>query len=96
MLDKEQVIHIANLARLELTEQEIEKMQKDLAGILDYINQLNKIDTSKIDLSKLSLGLENILREDVPIPQNPEIIEKMLVQVPAREANHIKVKEILI
>lgn len=95
MILKEEVIKIANLARLELSQAEIEKMQKDLAGILDYIGQLDKIDTNDIDLSQLNYSCENILREDMPISQNPETIEKMLSQAPAREGHHIKVKEIL-
>ena len=49
MLSKEEVINIAKLARLDLTEKEIEKMQKDLAGILDYIDQLNKVDISGVE-----------------------------------------------
>lgn len=95
MLNREQVIHIANLARLDLTEQEIEKMQRDLAGILDYIDQLNKVDVLGVDLSKTEFVLQNVLRDDTPISQSPEIVEKMLAQAPTREANHIKVKEIL-
>lgn len=95
MLSKEEVINIAKLARLELTDSEVEKMQKDLAGILDYIDQLNRVDTSGVDLSQMSLASENVLREDTPISQTPETIEKMLSQAPTREAHHIKVKEIL-
>ena len=102
MLNKEQVIHIANLARLELTEQEIEKMQNDLASILGYIDILNKVDsvrsgasngvdTSKVDLSKPEFALENVLREDTPISQSSETIEKILSQAPSREGHHIKV-----
>lgn len=104
MLNKEEVINIAKLARLELTDSEIEKMQKDLAGILDYIDQLNKVDPIRGGDTLRALaasngasvsGLENALREDMPISQNPETVEKMLSQAPAREDRHIKVKEIL-
>lgn len=95
MLSKEEVIKIANLARLELSEIEIEKMQKDLAAILDYIDQLNKVNTSSVDLSKVELVLKNDLREDTPVSQTKETIEKMISQAPAREGHHIKVKEIL-
>ncbi|MDO8524195.1 MAG: Asp-tRNA(Asn)/Glu-tRNA(Gln) amidotransferase subunit GatC [bacterium] len=95
MISKEEVIKIANLARLDLTEIEIEKMQKDLAGILDYIDQLNAVDISSVDLSKSELVLENALREDTAISQTKETIESMLSQAPALEGHHIKVKEIL-
>ena len=95
MISKEEVIKIANLARLELSEPEMEKMQKDLAGILDYIDQLNKVDVSGIEIEEVESVLENVLREDMPVSQTPETIEKMLAQAPAREGNHLKVKEIL-
>ncbi len=100
MLSKEEVIKIANLARLELTDSEVEKMQKDLAEILNYIDQLNTVDpvrgregsqrasaSNGVDTS----SLENTLRDDVPIPQTPETIEKMLSQAPATDGHHIKV-----
>lgn len=96
MISKEEVIKIANLARLELTDSEVEKMQKDLAEILGYIDQLNAVDTSSVELSKSEFILENNLREDTPISQTLETIEKMLSQAPAQEGHHIKVKEILI
>lgn len=95
MLSKEEVINIAKLARLDLTEKEIEKMQKDLAGILDYIDQLNKVDISGVELESKEVILGNALREDVVISQTPETIEKMLTQAPASDGTHIKVKEIL-
>lgn len=95
MLTKELVIHIANLARLELTDEEIIKMQKDLAEILGYIDQLNKVDTSGVDLQKTELALQNVLRDDAAVSQTPETNEKMLSQAPNRDGSHIKVKEIL-
>lgn len=95
MLSREQVVHIATLARLDLTEQEIEKMQKDLTGILDYIDQLNKVDISGVNLSKTEFALENVLREDKAKSESEEVVESMLNQAPEREGNHIKVKEIL-
>ncbi|MDD5433367.1 MAG: Asp-tRNA(Asn)/Glu-tRNA(Gln) amidotransferase subunit GatC [Candidatus Pacebacteria bacterium] len=95
MLTKEEVVHIAKLARLELTDQEVAKMQKDLAEILEYIDQLNKVDVSEVELEKEKIISENVLRKDVPISQSPETIEKMLEQAPEREGGHIKVKEIL-
>ncbi len=95
MLSKEEVINIAKLARLDLTEKEIEKMQKDLAGILDYIDQLNKVDVSGAELESKDVISDNTLREDVVISQSPETIKKMLDQAPASDGTHIKVKEIL-
>ncbi|MDO8500165.1 MAG: Asp-tRNA(Asn)/Glu-tRNA(Gln) amidotransferase subunit GatC [bacterium] len=49
MISKKDVEHMARLARIEVTEAEKEKLEKDLAGILDFINKLNKIDTAGIE-----------------------------------------------
>jgi len=95
MISKEEVKKIANLARLELTEQEIEKMQRDLADILGYIDQLNQVNVSGVDMKNDSIILGECLREDMPLPQNLDTTENMIAQSPGREGNHIKVKEIL-
>lgn len=66
MLSKDQVKHIAKLANLKLTEAEISKFQKQLLKILDYVEQLNKLDTRKVKSTSQVTGLENVLREDKP------------------------------
>ena len=95
MLDNNIVQHIARLARLELSEAEQIKMQKDLSSILDYIDQLNKVKTDNIDLKQTSPGLANVLREDVPLPEKREVVETLLSQFPKKHGNYIKVKEVL-
>jgi aspartyl/glutamyl-tRNA(Asn/Gln) amidotransferase C subunit len=64
MLEKEQVQHIAGLARLKLTPEEIKKFQKDLSLILDYVNTLKRADISEqeIDLSQIIEKLPDIER----------------------------------
>ncbi len=63
-LTKELINHIAELAHLKLTEEEIEKFQKELSQILDYVNQLNEVDTSNVDPLHHPLSLTNVFRED--------------------------------
>lgn len=63
-LTKEQVLHIAKLAKLTLSEKEIIKFQKQLSDILGYIEVLNELDTSKVKPTSQVTGLENVLRED--------------------------------
>ena len=55
MITKKDIEHIARLARIELAEEEEEKFGKDLGAILDFVNQLNKVDTS--DILPLAGGL---------------------------------------
>ena len=64
MISKEQVEHIAKLARIELTEKEEGKFTKELSSILDYFDKLNKVDTEKIEADTQITGLENIIRKD--------------------------------
>ena len=47
-ITRENVLHVAKLARLELSEAEIDRMQRDLDGILEYVNQLSELDTSSV------------------------------------------------
>lgn len=95
MISKEEVIHIAKLARLELTEKEIEKMQKDLSSILDYFNLLKKAKSSKTKQASNFLDIEKASRKDV-VGKNPASLANNLVeQAPDKKEGYIKVKAIL-
>lgn len=63
-LTKEQVIHIAKLANLSLTEEEIIKFQQQLSDILGYIDILNELDTTKVKPTLQVTGLESIFKDD--------------------------------
>ncbi len=95
MIDKEQVEHIAKLARLGFKEKEIEKMQKELAVILRYINQLKEVDVSGIEPTSHSVSLENVMREDEVKEEEPEVINDIIKQAPAQEKGYVKVKGVL-
>ena len=105
MISKEQVEHIAKLARIELTEEEKEKFFKELSSILDYVEQLNKVDVAKIKGISQVTGLENVTREDdTKYPglakrsgagkiQNTRY--KLLKEAPSKKGDYIKVPKIL-
>jgi len=59
-----EIVHIAELARLHLTETEIKSFSKDLSEILDYMNQIDKVDVSNIKPTDSTLSLHTILRPD--------------------------------
>ncbi|MBU0619391.1 Asp-tRNA(Asn)/Glu-tRNA(Gln) amidotransferase subunit GatC [Patescibacteria group bacterium] len=63
-LTKKQVLHIAKLANLQLTSQEVVKFQKQLADVLDYMEVLNELDTAKVKPTSQVTGLENVFRQD--------------------------------
>jgi len=63
-LTKDQVRHIAKLANLSLTPQEVVKFQKQLTDVLDYMEVLNELDTDKVKPTSQVTGLENVFRQD--------------------------------
>ena len=67
-LTKDQVLHIAKLARLTLAENEVEKMAKELSSILTYIDMLGEVNTDGIEPIAQITNLQNALRDDVVIP----------------------------
>lgn len=60
-----QILHIAKLARLRLSEGEVETYTKELGSILTYINMLKEVDTHGVEPTAQTLGLSNVLRDDV-------------------------------
>lgn len=95
MISKEKVKHIAKLSRLELTEKEIEKMQKDLSSILDYFNVLKKAPKLKLKEKPYSESSIQSGRHD-EIASRPASLANNLIQAaPDKKDNYIKVKAIL-
>jgi len=64
MIDKKTVEHVAKLARIDLTENEIEKFAKDISGILDAFSSLDEVDTQNIKPSFHPIEMKNVMRED--------------------------------
>ena len=94
MIKKEDVEHIAKLARLGLTEKEREKMQKELSSILDYIEKLKKVDISKAKISSHLIQVENVMREDEESKKPKVKSQKLLELAPEKKAGYLKVKSI--
>ena len=94
-LDKAQIQHIANLARLDLNDSEIEKYGQQLSGILSFIDQLKEVDTEDTQPTAQVTGMENIFREDEVVDWNRKEVEDALLLAPELEGEQIKVKRIL-
>ncbi len=94
-LDKEQIKHIANLARLELSEEELEKYGSQLSGVLDYIDQLKEVDVSDTEPTAQVTGLSNVFRHDEALDCGKEIREAALREAPELEGGQIKVRRVL-
>lgn len=96
MISKEEVEHIAKLARLDLTEQEIEKMQKDLSSVLDYFKLLNKVKTPKKITENISLIRANKgIRKDKIVEKSASLANNLIEAAPDKKDGYIKVKSIL-
>lgn len=94
-LTKDQVHHVAKLARLGLSESEVEKFQTQLSNILDYVEQLNEVDTEGVSPTAQVTGLANVKRDDVVKKPNLADPDKLLAQSPLPvEENQIKVKSV--
>ena|SRR3989304_2620349 len=92
MLSKEEVQHIAKLARLGLTEQEIEKFQKDLSAILNYIEKLKEVDVAGVLPASHAVKIENVQRKDEVRTKTPG--EKLLDLAPDKKDGFLKVKSV--
>jgi aspartyl-tRNA(Asn)/glutamyl-tRNA(Gln) amidotransferase subunit C len=98
MLTDKEIQHIADLARIKITPQEGERLKKDLSSILDYIDQLNKIDTAGVEPLYQTTGLVNSVRPDEPrgeFVMDDKLNERLLGQAPHKENRFIKVKAVL-
>ena len=71
MLSREQVLHVANLARLELTEAEVEKMAGELSGVLGHIDRISELELDDVAPTSHVVAVQNALRADEPRPSLP-------------------------
>ena len=95
MISREEVQHIAKLARLGLTSVEIKKLQDELSKILDYIEELRGVDGSGIEPTSHSFWVENMMREDRADEERRMKNENFLELAPKKEKGYLKVKSIL-
>ena len=71
MIDRDQVLHVARLARLHLSEDELERMPAELSKILEHVERMNELDLEGVEPTSHVVELQNVLREDVPRPSLP-------------------------
>ncbi len=80
MIDRDQVLHVARLARLRLSDEEVERMTGELSGILEHVDRIAELDLDDVEPTSHVVDLENVLRPDVPRPSWPK--EVVLEQAP--------------
>jgi len=89
MIDRDQVLHVARLARLRLTDQEVERMTGELSSVLDHIEKISELDLDGVAPTSHVVELENVLRADEPRSSLPR--ERALEQAPDADGEGFRV-----
>jgi len=92
-LSREEVLHIAALAKVGVTDADVENFREQLSNILENFEALKKVDTSGVPPSSQSIDLENVIMSDEVQPSLS--MEQVLANAPQREGDFIKVKIVL-
>ena len=94
-LIKKDVLHVAKLANLNLTDSEIAKFLPQLSSVVDFVSQLNEVDTEGIEPTAQVTGLENVTRADLVKTENCLTQEEALSGTDKTYNGYFKVKAIL-
>ena len=88
-IDRDQLLHVARLARLELREEEVERLGAQLNDILAAVSKVSELDLSDVPPTSHPLDVVNVWAEDEPRPSLP--VEEALANAPEREGSYFKV-----
>lgn len=94
MVNKKEINHIAELARIELDKKHEEKIQKDMDSILDYVEKLKEVDISDVDAITHSIVMKNVTREDQVILADPDTKNLIKEGFVSENGNFVKVKSV--
>ncbi len=92
-ISRKEVMHIALLARLGLTEEEVDKLSEQLSNILENFEILKQVDTTNIPPTAQSIDLQNVLSDDAIAPSLP--LNDVLANAPQQEGDFFKVRAVL-
>lgn len=93
-LNRNDVLKLAKLARLHLTEEEIAKFGNEISAILKYVEQLQSVDLSEYEPTYQVTGLKNVMREDEIVNYHASS-EELLKNTPGQQGGYIKVRRVL-
>ncbi len=92
-LSREEVLHIARLARIALTEEEITRFSDQLSNLLEHFQVLQEVNTDNVPPTANPVDLRSVMREDIVIPSLP--LEDVLANAPRQEDDCFRVKPVL-
>lgn len=93
-ITREDIVKLAGLSSLSLTDDEIANLRTDIGNILTYVEQLDELDTTNVSPAYQVTGLDNITRSD-EVVEHTVTREALLALAPASKDNHIKVPKVL-
>jgi aspartyl-tRNA(Asn)/glutamyl-tRNA(Gln) amidotransferase subunit C len=93
-LSTEDVLKLARLARLRLSDEEVDKFKDEISSILEYVEQLQQVDLGNLKPTQQVTGLTNVTRKDEVLDYGPTP-EDLLKNAPSTEEGHIKVRRML-
>ena len=92
-LTSEEVRHVAALARVAMTDDEVELMRSQLSNILEHVSVLNEVDTEGVEPTGHSVDVTSVMRDDEVAESSPK--EDVLANAPTRQDDFIRVKAVL-
>ena len=93
-ISRDDVLHLAQLSSLQLSDTEIDDLQKDIGNILGYVQQLSELDTAGVEPTYQVTDLENVWRDDVVI--DDQVTREQLLSLSKESLNHqVKVPKVL-
>lgn len=92
-IDRKEVLHIALLARLGLTEEEVDRLSEQLSNILENFEILQQVDTTDVPPTAQSIALQNVVSDDAIAPSLPS--NEVLANAPKKEGDFFRVRAVL-
>lgn len=93
-IKREDILHLADLSEMSLSDAEVDTLGKDLQGIIRYISQIGELDTTKVEPTYQVFEMKNVWREDEILPQDATR-EELLALTKEEKDNQIKVPKVL-
>lgn len=93
-IKREEILHLADLSNIALSDEEVDSLQNDLNGIIGYISQLDELDTAKIEPTYQVFEMENVWRGDEMVEQDASREQLILLSKKSRE-NQVEVPKVL-
>ena len=94
-MDKDKVLSLAKLARIEISDSEAENLSHEFEAILGYVSEVKSVETDATPSGREDFAVKNVFREDNNPHEAGLYTEKILEQAPAKDGSYVKVKKIL-